>query len=155
MSEPKQKVISIKRPNDSTDGKVINYLQSHPFEFGMDLPELVMFTLKVYWLPMTLISLGVRGERLKQTGIWVIGHLEAQISSIRRMCEIDNDPVAINSLIKPQIAITASSDKASILGDISQTRQLNSDNYQQEDELIQMEVPEEVKQANRMLGWNG
>lgn len=120
----------------------------------MDLPELVMFTLKVYWLPMTLISLGIRGERLKQTGIWVIGHLEAQISSIRRMCEIDNDPVAINSLIKPHIAITTSPEKASVLGSISQTSQFNSDN-DQEDELMQMEIPEELKQANQMLGWHG
>ncbi|MBD2450492.1 hypothetical protein H6G76_25735 [Nostoc sp. FACHB-152] len=156
MGEPKQKVISIKRPNESIDGKTINYLQSHPFEIGMDFPELVMFTLKVYWLPLVMLSLGVRDEQLRQTGIWAIGQLEAQISSIRRICGIEQDPVAITSLLKPQISITTSSENVPVLGNMSQ-EQFNSREHQddEDDEWMEMEVPEEVKQANQMLGWNG
>lgn len=152
MNEIKQEIISIRRVAGTIDGKIISYLKSTPLALEEDFSELVMATLKKHWLPLALLSSGVGDERLRQNCIWAIGELEAQISCIRRICGIENDPVAINSLIKPQITVTTSSENASILGDMSQTGQLNTD---EDEEWMQMEIPEELKQANQMLGWNG
>lgn len=168
MTEAKQKRISIKRSNDSVDGKLISYLKSDPFDEDEDLPTLITSTLKAYWLPLALFSQGVRGEKLRQAGIRAISKLEAQISTIRRICGIDAG-LGIEPVIAHQTFTRASKESTSTLGLISDNQETNINSggnadpnkvatdedwyWNQEYELMELEQPEELRDANRLLGF--
>ncbi|MCC2695341.1 hypothetical protein [Nodularia sp. LEGE 04288] len=170
MTDAKLQRISIKRSEDSLDGRVISYLQSDPFNQDESLTELVMSTLKTYWLPLAMFNEGVRGEKMRQIGIVAISKLEAQISNIRRICGIDIDPVYVTPAVTHQTSITASNDNASALGLILDNQEINNnghknaqtnnedkadDDWDDDDDWELMNLPqtEEERDANRMLGF--
>lgn len=164
MAEIEQERISIKRPKDSIDGRVIEYLRSNPLALDMDYSQVVTSTLRKHWLPIALLSSGVSGEELRQIGIWAIGQLEAQISMIRRICGIAPDPIVVTSNVVTPTTV-GSLDNASILGAVFAEQQIDSSeqdddgsSYEEsedpdDDELIKLEKPEEMIRINRMLGW--
>jgi hypothetical protein len=89
MSDAKQEILSIKRDSDSIDGQLLNFLKTDPISPGSTLADAVLVTLKAYWLPLVLYSMGVRGEKLFLPTIWALHQLEAQATLIRRICGID------------------------------------------------------------------
>lgn len=158
MNEIKQEIISIRRAADTVDGKVIGYLKSTPLELDKDFSDLVMATLKKHWHTLTLFSLGVRGESLRQNGIWAISELEAQINIIRRICGINADPVAMASNLGMPASTTQQYPTA--LTD-TETQQINSrpeeEEYEDDDddeEHREMEQLPEMIMANKALGFN-
>lgn len=92
MTELDIERISIKRPKDSLDGKVIAYLRSYPFGLNIHYSQLITACLRKHWLPLVLYESGVKGEQLRQIGIWAICQLEAQIAMIERICGINAAP---------------------------------------------------------------
>ncbi|MEA5527785.1 hypothetical protein, partial [Nodularia spumigena] len=102
------------------------YLQSDPFNQDESLTELVISTLKAYWLPLALFNEGVRGEKMRQIGIVAISKLEAQISNIRRICGIDIDPVYVTPIANHQISIATPNDKTYTWREISDDHSNNS-----------------------------
>ncbi|MGJ5631226.1 hypothetical protein [Nostoc sp. CALU 1950] len=84
MKQSQQVILSIKRRVDTIDGQVISYLKTEPFGLG-NLPQIVMLTLKQYWLPFTISADSVDGEELRQKAIWSIKKLEAQAALIREV----------------------------------------------------------------------
>ncbi|WP_414544420.1 hypothetical protein [Nostoc sp. CCY0012] len=168
MTDVKHQRISIKRPDDSVDGRVISYLQSDPFNQGESFPELVLSTLKAHWLPLALFDEGLRGEKMRQIGIRAISNLEAQISVIRRICGIDADPVRAMPVVINQTFGT-SGDTASVWREISnnhsnndsqsnaQAQEVETDDEDEDDdddwELMDIPQTEEERDANRILGY--
>ncbi|WP_242055196.1 hypothetical protein [Nostoc flagelliforme] len=69
---------------DTIDGQVISYLKTEPFCLG-NLPQIVMLTLKQYWLPFTISANGVDGKELRQKAIWSTKKLEVQAALIREV----------------------------------------------------------------------
>ncbi|WP_414545897.1 hypothetical protein [Nostoc sp. CCY0012] len=167
MGDSKYKVVSFRRPSESLDGKVIDYLRLNPLSLEMDYSEAITSTLKKCWLPLALFSLGLRGENLRQIGIWAISELEAQISVIRRICGIDADPVQTPPVVINQTFGT-SGDTASIWGELSENHSNNNsqsnaqahevetddegDDWDVEAALMGLPKPEELRDANRILG---
>jgi hypothetical protein len=88
MGEKEFAVIpQIKRSVNTLTGKMFEYLASSPIEMG--LVETVVHTLKAFWLPLAMHSVGVRGEELRKVAIWAIGVLESQILLIKRTCGLE------------------------------------------------------------------
>lgn len=158
MAEIEQIRVSIKRPKDSLDGKVISYIRSNPFGLEADYSQVITTTLKNHWLPLALFSSGLRGEELRQIGIWAIGQLEAQISMIRRICGIVPDPVVVTSNISTPASDTVASDSPSILGINSLDEQISSteeeDDEDDDDEFLTPQKNQEMTSIKRMFGWN-
>jgi hypothetical protein len=169
MAEIEQIRVSIKRPKDSLDGKVIGYIRSNPFGLETDYSQVITATLKNHWLPLALFSSGLRGEELRQIGIWAIGQLEAQISVIRRICGIVTDPLVVTSNISTPASDIVASDSLSVLGIISGNGQISStsgneqisstdeddeDDEDDDDEFISPQKNQEMTQIKRMFGWN-
>lgn len=171
MNEPKQKVISIKRADDSVDGRVISYLQSDPLNEEQSFPELVLFTLKAYWLPLALFDEGLRGEKMRQIGIQAINKLEGQISNIRRICGIAPDPVHFIPTLTYQASSTVSNDNATLFGlipdeqqarnnsqSLAQTHEVETEEDEDEDEedddweLMKIGKTEEMQEINKIFG---
>ncbi|WP_414528794.1 hypothetical protein [Nodularia chucula] len=164
MTDAKLQRISIKRSEDSVDGRVISYLQSDPFNQDESLTELVISTLKAHWLPLAMFNEGVRGEKMRQIGIVAISKLEAQINIIRRICGIDIDSVYVTPIANHQISTATPIDKASIWGEISENHSNNNsqsnaqaDETEEEDDdddwgLMKMENTEEMEQINKIFG---
>ncbi|WP_414756442.1 hypothetical protein [Anabaena sp. CCY 9910] len=161
MAEIEQIRVSIKRPKDSLDGKVVGYIRSNPFGLEADYSQVITATLKNHWLPLALFSSGLRGEELRQIGIWAIGQLEAQISVIRRICGIVPDPLVVTPNISTQASNMVASDSLSVLGIISGNEQISSteeeddeDDEDDDDEFISPQKNQEMTQIKRMFGWN-
>ncbi|RCJ42432.1 hypothetical protein A6770_34820 [Nostoc minutum NIES-26] len=160
MNEIKQEIISIRRTTDTLDGQVISYLKSTPLKLDQDFSELLMSTLKKYWLPLALFSLDVRGEELRQIGIWAISELEAQSNIIRRICGITPDSLVRASNVELQAFAIGEEKHASILQSIAETQQISSsqeedEEYDDDDEgCIEMEQPQEMIMANKALGFS-
>lgn len=157
MAEIEQIRVSIKRPKDSLDGKVISYIRSNPFGLEADYSQVITTTLKNHWLPLALFSSGLRGEELRQIGIWAIGQLEAQISMIRRICGIVPDPVVVTSNISMQASDIVTSDSPSILGIISDGKISSAeeeDDEEDDDEFLSPQNNQEMTSIKRMFGWN-
>jgi hypothetical protein len=167
MTDAKLQRISIKRSEDSVDGRVINYLQSDPFHQDENLTELVISTLKAHWLPLAMFNEGVRGETMRQIGIVAIAKLEAQINIIRRICGIDIDPGYVTPAVTHQTSTTPNN-SASALGMISDNQEINNNghkNAQSNDEdedddwdddedwgLMNLPKTEEMQQINKIFG---
>lgn len=161
MAEIEQIRVSIKRPKDSLDGKVVGYIRSNPFGLEADYSQVITTTLKNYWLPLALFSSGLRGEELRQIGIWAIGQLEAQISVIRRICGIVPDPLVVTSNTSMQASDIVVSDSPSLLGIISADQQISStdeddekDDDDDDDEFLSSQNYQEMTDIKRMFGWD-
>ena len=89
MSKTEFEVIpQIKRSGNTVTGKMFKYLASNPMEMG--LVETVIHTLKAFWLPLSMQSVGIRGEELRKVALWAIGVLESQINTIKRVCGLED-----------------------------------------------------------------
>lgn len=161
MAEIEQIRVSIKRPKDSLDGKVVGYIRSNPFGLEADYSQVITATLKNHWLPLALFSSGLRGEELRQIGIWAIGQLEAQISVIRRICGIVPDPLVVTSNTSMQASDIVASDSPSILGIISADQEISStdeedeeDDDDDDDEFLSSQNYQEMTDIKRMFGWD-
>ncbi|MHC0067372.1 MULTISPECIES: hypothetical protein [unclassified Nostoc] len=161
MAEIEQIRVSIKRPKDSLDGKVVGYIRSNPFGLEADYSQVITATLKNHWLPLALFSSGLRGEELRQIGIWAISQLEAQISMIRRTCGIAPDPLVVTSNISMQASNIVASDSLSVLGITSGDGQISSTDEEDEDhedddddEFLDSQNYQEMTDIKRMFGWN-
>ncbi|BAB77517.1 hypothetical protein ACN23B_30965 (plasmid) [Anabaena sp. FACHB-709] len=82
MKQNQKLFLTIKRRVDSSEGQLLKYLKTEPFDLGT-LPEIVMLTLKQHWSPFAMSADGVDGEQLRQRAIWAIEQLEAQAALIR------------------------------------------------------------------------
>jgi hypothetical protein len=145
MEQNQQVILSIKRKLGTIDGQIINYLHSRPFGLG-SLPEIVMLTLKEYWSPFTISADGVDGEELRQRAIWSIKKLEAQAALIRE--------VFLESHVKTAVIVNNAE-----FGDSASDQKLvsTSDDDDQTwdedtDDLMTLELPEEMKQINKLFG---
>ncbi|MHC5821287.1 MAG: hypothetical protein ACYT04_36795 [Nostoc sp.] len=161
MAEIEQIRVSIKRPKDSLDGKVVGYIRSNPFGLEADYSQVITATLKNHWLPLALFSSGLRGEELRQIGIWAIGQLEAQISVIRRICGIVPDPLVVASNTSMQASNIVASDSLSVLGITSGDGQISSTDEEDEDhedddddEFLSSQNYQEMTDIKRMFGWD-
>ncbi|MBD2604123.1 hypothetical protein H6G81_06185 [Scytonema hofmannii FACHB-248] len=88
MSTEFEVIPQIKRSGNTVTGKMFKYLASNPMEMG--LVETVIYTLKAFWLPLSMQSVGIRGEELRKVALWAIGVLESQINTIKRICGLEN-----------------------------------------------------------------
>lgn len=89
MSKTEFEVIpQIKRSGNTETGKMFKYLASNPMEMG--LVETVIYTLKAFWLPLSMQSVGIRDEKLRKVALWAIGVLESQINTIKRVCRLED-----------------------------------------------------------------
>ncbi|MEJ1934725.1 hypothetical protein WDZ92_31380, partial [Nostoc sp. NIES-2111] len=153
--------------SDSADGEVIDYLRSKPSFLKEDYSEIITSTLKKHWLPLALFSSGLRGEELRQIGIWAISQLEAQISVIRRTCGIAPDPLVVTSNISTPASNMVASDSLSVLGIISGNGQISStsvneqissteeeDDEDDDEEFISPQKNQEMTDIKRMFGWH-
>jgi len=77
----------IKRSVNTADGRVFKYLRSYSFSTG--IVEIVVRTLRSFWLPLALEANGVKGNELRDVAIASIGQLEAQINLIKRLCDLE------------------------------------------------------------------
>ncbi|MCW5319097.1 hypothetical protein GTQ43_37415 [Nostoc sp. KVJ3] len=161
MNDSRYRVVSFRRPSDSADAEVIDYLRSKPLNLKEDYSETITSTLKKHWLPLALFSSGLRGEELRQIGIWAISQLEAQISMIRRTCGIAPDPLVVTSNISMQASDIVASDSPSILGIISADQQISSTDEENEDheddddnEFLSSQNYQEMTDIKRMFGWD-
>lgn len=98
----------IKRSGNTETGKMFKYLISNPMEMG--LVEIVVYTLKAFWLPLSMHSVGIRGEKLRKVALWAIGVLESQIQTIKRVCGLEeiSQLVLITPMVSPQTAAVVS-----------------------------------------------
>jgi len=143
MEQKQQVFFSIKRSVDTRDGQILNYLQTEPFGLG-SLPEIVMLTLKQHWSPFAISTLGVRGEELRQRAIWSIEQLEGQAALIRG--------VFLESYVKT----VAMENNAQWTNDaLAQKQVIDFDDPAAEESnngLISIEMPEKMKQINKLFG---
>lgn len=175
MDEIKQVIVSIKRGTDTGDGKVFSYLQSNPFQLG-SLSEIVISTIKAYWLPFVMHSVGVRDEELRRIAIWSIKQLEGQASLIREVFGISPQmstvvqlmntttdyPGAIRSndisLDKTELVNSQGSDSGaalSISNDVEVREELllpDEEDYDYEEDLIPIEITEEMRRTSKLFG---
>ncbi|MCC5610042.1 hypothetical protein LC612_25565 [Nostoc sp. CHAB 5834] len=161
MNDSRYRVVSFRRLSDSADAEVIDYLRSKPLNLKEDYSETITSTLKKHWLPLALFSSGLRGEELRQIGIWAISQLEAQISIIRRTCGIAPDPLVVTSNISMQASNIVASDSLSVLGITSRDGQISSTDEEDEDdedddddEFLSSQNYQEMTDIKRMFGWN-
>ncbi|MBW4607421.1 MAG: hypothetical protein KME22_09395 [Hassallia sp. WJT32-NPBG1] len=87
---------------------MFKYLISNPMEMG--LVETVVYTLKAFWLPLSMHSVGIRGEKLRKVALWAIGVLESQINTIKRICGVEeiSQLVLITPMVNQQTAAVVS-----------------------------------------------
>ena len=171
MEQSQQVILSIKRTLGTIDGQIINYLQTEPFDLG-NLPEIVMLTLKEYWLPFTISADSVDGEVLRQKAIWSIKQLEAQAALIREVfleshlktavvvnnAEVSNSAVVDRSFTSPCAQKRES--EALVLDKSlpnSDETLLEDDQQQDEDDedlgLLNLKLTDELKVATELLGF--
>ncbi|MBD2303283.1 hypothetical protein H6G80_30045 [Nostoc sp. FACHB-87] len=127
MEQNQKVILSIKRTADTIDGQIINYLQTEPFGLGK-LPEIVMMTLKEYWLPFTICDAGAGSKELRRGAIWAIKRLEAQAALIR------------------ETFLESSADSGEPMLNDSQLWDESGDG------LFTIEPSEDLKQINRLFG---
>ncbi|MBD2615849.1 hypothetical protein H6G94_32150 [Nostoc punctiforme FACHB-252] len=163
MNDSRYRVVSFRRPSDSADAEVIDYLRSKRSKLREDYSETITSTLKKHWLPLALFSSGLRGEELREIGIWAISQLEAQISVIRRTCGIAPDPLVVTSNISMQASNIVASDSLSVLGVTSGDGQISSTDEEDEDyddeddddnEFLDSQNYQEMTDIKRMFGWD-
>ncbi len=178
MDEIKQVIVSIKRGTDTGDGKVFSYLQSNPFQLG-SLSEIVISTIKAYWLPFVMHSVGVRDEELRRIAIWSIKQLEGQASLIREVFGISPQMSTVVQLMNTTADYPGAIPDQG--GSFDKTEQVNSqepdsttalsissisndvevreeillpdeEDYDYENDLIAVEITEEMKRASKLFG---
>ncbi|WP_193200395.1 hypothetical protein [Nostoc sp. MG11] len=162
MGESKTERISIQKLSESPDGKMITYMKSRPLNLDTDFTEIVMSSLRSYWLPLSIFSQGETGSGLKQTGIWAIAQLESQISIIRQICGIEN-PGAAHSLIipmgqaqslpqqSPQIKREELAIEHKTAEDEDETDE-NKDKDEDEDDFLDLELTEQMSKNLKRFG---
>ncbi|MBW4607990.1 MAG: hypothetical protein KME22_12395 [Hassallia sp. WJT32-NPBG1] len=91
----------IKRSAATQTGKLFRYLSQHPSDMG--IVEMVVFTLKAFWLPLAMKENGANEVELRSIALWAIGHLENQINMIKRICSIEG--MAQSVLVSPTVDI--------------------------------------------------
>lgn len=142
MEQNQQVFFSIKRTLGTIDGQIINYLQTEPFDLG-NLPEIVMLTLKEYWLPFTISADGVDGEVLRQKAIWSIKQLEAQAALIRE--------VFLESYVKTAVVVN-NAEVSNSADDVSVVSTSDDQTWDEDtDGLMELELSEEMKQINKLF----
>lgn len=170
MEQNKQVILSIKRTLGTIDGQIINYLLSRPFDLG-NLPDIVMLTLKEYWLPFTISADSVGGEELRQKAIWSIKQLEAQAALIREVfleshlktavvvnnAEVSNSAVVDRSFTSP-CAQKRESEALVLDKSLPTSESLLEDDQQQDEDdedlgLLNLKLTDELKVATELLGF--
>ncbi|MCC5653678.1 hypothetical protein LC609_28645 [Nostoc sp. XA013] len=155
MSETR---VSIRRSNDSLEGKVINYLKSNPLYLDKEHPELITSTLLKHWLPLALYSQGVVGEELRQVAIWAINELEAQASAIREICSLGSVVSPISTQLPttvpvapPQTTPVIDTAPVSLSNEDSYSSQVETEmpTEDEDEQLMDLELTEEMIQANK------
>jgi hypothetical protein len=91
----------IKRSAATQTGKLFRYLSQHPSDMG--IVEMVVFTLKAFWLPLAMKENGANEAELRSIALWAIGHLENQINTIKRVCSLEG--MAQSVLVSPTVDI--------------------------------------------------
>lgn len=142
MEQNQQVFFSIKRTLGTIDGQIINYLQTEPFDLG-NLPEIVMLTLKEYWLPFTISADGVDGEVLRQKAIWSIKQLEGQAALIRE--------VFLESHVKTAVVMNNAEVSNSADDEIRVSTSDDQTWDEDTDGLMELELSEEMKQINKLF----
>lgn len=144
MSQTEFEVIpQIKRSVNTVTGKMFKYLVSNPMEMG--LVETVVYTLKAFWLPLAMHSVGIGGEELRKVALWAIGVLESQIQMIKRVCGLEeiSQLVLITPMVvgqsSPQIMSSSVVSQEQVIvnsnGHIPQKSVASSEEPSQEEEL--------------------
>jgi hypothetical protein len=100
----------IKRSAATQTGKLFRYLSDHPSDMG--IVEMVVFTLKAFWLPLAMKANGANEVELRSIALWAIGHLENQINMIKRICSISG--MAQSVLVEPTVGIASKQESKSV-----------------------------------------
>ncbi len=100
----------IKRSAATQTGKLFRYLSQHPSDMG--IVEMVVFTLKAFWLPLAMKANGANEVELRSIALWAIGHLENQINTIRRICSIEG--MAQSVLVSPTVGMASKQESKSV-----------------------------------------
>ena len=140
----------VKRKTNSWDGLVIDYLSNHPS--GKAATELSMEAVVAYWLAEALEG-KVSQDELTKACRSAIEKLEGKLATIRMIGGIDRLPT---SYLSPNVvpSTTTTNDDSQL------TNQTENDNDEDEDDddwdveatLMRMPKPEELRDANRMMG---
>lgn len=93
----------IKRSAATQTGKLFRYLSQHPSDMG--IVEMVVFTLKVFWLPLAMKADDLNEVELRSIALWAIGHLENQINTIRRIYSLEG--MAQSVLVSPSVGMAS------------------------------------------------
>ncbi|BAY41569.1 hypothetical protein NIES2111_59650 (plasmid) [Nostoc sp. NIES-2111] len=153
MEQNQQIILSVKRIVDSSEGQLLNYLQTEPFGLGT-LPEIVMLTLKQHWSPFAISADGVDGERLRQRAIWAIEQLSAQAALIRAVF-LEPSVVKTQTITNPvqtQVQQTNGAVESRLPQPQIQEAQDLESSDDDEPEWMDIKLSEEMKKMNKLFG---
>lgn len=152
MNKPENRDVylqRIKRKINSWDGLVIDYLSKHPSRKAAT--ELSMDAVASYWLAEALEDKVSQEELIK--ACWsAIEKLEGKIVTIKRIGGIDRLPTPISSL---STNVATSNNMTNMTKDephISSHTEIEDEELEDDWELMDIPQPEEVKDANDLLG---
>ena len=123
-----EEIPKIRRTGD--DGFVIAYLNGNRIISNKGLVESLMDTLRMAWLPFALRHAGKSDERLKESAIWCIAQLRAQILFIEASFGI------VSSSAQPDINLT----NVPICDEVAPIEQENKNS----DEVEDIDIPTDI-----------
>ncbi len=88
ISDPIELKLRLKKSKRQGDGKLLEYLLSHP---TLGSADAVMEALRAYWMPLAFFHSGSRDPAvLREVGWKAIGDLEMQIKLIERVLQLES-----------------------------------------------------------------
>jgi hypothetical protein len=139
----------IKRKSNSWEGKVIDYLLNHPS--NRSATEFSIEAITAFWLAEALE--GQVNQPELQKACWsAIEKLEAKLATIRRIAGIEKLHKDYSMVLASTTNLTTKSDNPTANPD-EQLDHLESD-IDDGDEIMDLELSEEMIQANKFFGMN-
>ncbi|MHC5746592.1 MAG: hypothetical protein ACYTXT_32820 [Nostoc sp.] len=139
----------IKRKSNSWEGKVIDYLLNHPS--NRSATEFAIEAITAFWLAEALE--GQVNQPELQKACWsAIEKLEAKLATIRRIAGIEKLPHDYSMVLASTTNLTTKSDNPTA-NPHEQPDQVESD-IDDGDEIMDLELSEEMIQANKFFGMN-
>ncbi|WP_155960303.1 hypothetical protein [Fischerella sp. PCC 9605] len=137
----------IKRKGNSWEGKVIDFLLNHPS--NKPATEFAIDAITAFWLAEALE--GQLSQPELEKACWsAIERLEAKLATIRRIAGIEKNSMVLSHGATASTTPTSNSQQVNSSSDDD-----DDDDDEDDDEWSEFELPEELKQANQMLGWQG
>ncbi|MBG1266539.1 hypothetical protein [Nostoc sp. WHI] len=139
----------IKRKVNSWEGKVIEYLLNHPS--NRPATEFSIEAITAFWLAEALEG-QARNDELAKACWSAIEKLEGKLATIRRIAGIEKLPHDYSMVLASTTTVTTKSDNPTANHN-EQLDPLESD-IDDDDEIMDLELSEEMIQANKFFGMN-